>query len=51
MTKPCAVVGLWILVATGLGLVAAPHASADANCTPGGPPPVSATKDVSALPL
>ncbi|MCW2590679.1 MAG: hypothetical protein JWQ86_3106 [Mycobacterium sp.] len=46
MTKPCAVVGLWILVATGLGLVAAPHASADANCAPG-----AATKDVSTLPL
>ena len=49
MTKHIAVVALWMLVASALGLVAAPHASADANCTPGGPPPGAATKDVSAL--
>jgi hypothetical protein len=49
MTKPFAVVSLWMLVATALGVAAAPHALADANCAPGGPPPGAATKDVSAL--
>jgi hypothetical protein len=34
--------------AMALSVVAAPHAAADANCAAGGPPPGSATKDVSA---
>jgi hypothetical protein len=32
-----------------LALVAAPHAAADANCAPGGPPIGAATKDVGAV--
>jgi hypothetical protein len=37
------------VAATAFGVVAAPHAAADANCALNGPPPGAATKDVTAL--